>query len=231
MSLVPGTRCRSTHTIALPDGVVRRAAAAALVAGLLLASAAGAATFSAREEHRGLVVDRDGSPAGLLAAGGWFRRPGEPNYVYHDGGKVVAAVWDTGPDAAVVRGGKTSDAPLIGKIVPSWKDGQLELTIQPANGAAFRTGLFQRASGGGALNRGTSTWEALAGNYRATITAADGTTAGWMTLDVEPDGGTKFTGDLPPAIPLPLAAAAAAAVEGEVNYIYSNVVDRGPRGR
>jgi len=59
-----------------------------------------------------LVIDRAGSPTGKLVSNGWFRRPGAPTYVYREGGVVVAGVWDTGPDGAVVRSGTTADAPI-----------------------------------------------------------------------------------------------------------------------
>jgi hypothetical protein len=213
-------------------GVAMRTAGviASVFAGVL-ASAAGAATFSARETPHGLVIERDGKPTGMLVANGWFRRPGDPTYVYREGQAVVAAVWDTGPDAAVVRSGAKPDAPVIGRIVPAWKnDDELELTIAPADGSAFRTSVFKRAAGTGteALNRSTSTREALQGSYRASVTAADGTTVGSMSVDINPEGGSRFTGDLPPAIPPALAAAAAAAIEGEVHVIYGRVIDVSP---
>ena len=213
---------------------MRTAGLIACVFGGLLAPAAGAATFSARDTPQGMLIERGGGQTGRLVPNGWFRRPGDPTYVYREGGAVVAAVWDTAPDAAVVRSGSKADAPLIGRIVPKWKDDtELELTIAPADGAAFRTSVFTRDSGGGptALDRSSSTREALQGSYRATITTADGKTVGWMGVDIDPQGGTRFTGDLPPAIPPALAAAAAAAIDGEVDLIYGSVVDVSPLRR
>jgi len=186
---------------------------------------ASAATFSARETSRGLHVDRAGGAMGKLSSNGWFRRPGEPMFVYREGGKTVAGVWLGSSDAAMVRSGTTESAPLIGRIVPAWKDGKLSLTIEPAGGAAVQTTVFERASGGGALDRHTSTWEALQGSYRATLQAG-GKDAGWLSVEVSPEGGARFSGDLPASIPPALAAAAAAAIEDEVNYIYGNVIDR-----
>jgi len=40
------------------------------------APAASAGTFSARETHRGLVIERADGKTGKLVANGWFRRPG-----------------------------------------------------------------------------------------------------------------------------------------------------------
>src|SRR5262245_64751577 len=122
---------------------------------------ASAATFSARETSRGLLIDRAGGSMGKLTSNGWFRRPGEPTFVYREGGATVAGVWEGSPDAAVVRSGTSESAPLIGRIVPSWKDGKLSLTIEPAGGATVQTTVFERASGGGALDRGTSTREEI----------------------------------------------------------------------
>jgi hypothetical protein len=191
---------------------------------------ASAATFSARERSRGLLIERAGGATGKLTSNGWFRRPGEATFVYREGGKTVAGVWEGSPDAAVVRSGTSDKAPLIGRIVPSWKDGKLSLSIEPAGGAAVQTTVFVRASGGGALDRGASTREALEGSYRATL-ATGGKDAGWLSVDVSPEGGAQFSGDLPASIPPALAAAAAAAVEDEVNYIYGNVIDVSPLRR
>ena len=197
-----------------------------------IAPAASAATFSARETHRGLLIDRADGTTGRLVTNGWFRRPGEPALVYREGSATVAGVWESGPDAAVVRSGTTEKAPVIGRIVPSWNDGKLRLTIEPAGGAAVRTTVFERSGGGAAtLNRDTSTRGALEGTYRATLQATGGGDAGWLSVDIDPEGATRFSGDLPPAIPPALAAAAAAAVEGEVDFIYGNVVDVPPLRR
>ena len=197
------------------------------------APAASAATFSARETHRGLLIDRADGRTGRLVTNGWFRHPSEPGFVYREGSATVAGVWESGPDVAVVRSGTNEKAPVIGRIVPSWNDGELRLTIEPAGGAAVRTTVFERVSGGGAatLDRDTETRTALQGTYRATLHAPGGEDAGWLSVDIDPEGATRFSGDLPPAIPPALAAAAAAAVEGEVDLIYGNVVDVSPLRR
>jgi hypothetical protein len=207
---------------------------AIITAGIAMAApAASAATFSARETHRGLVIDRADGTAGRLVTNGGFRRPGTPTFVYREGNATLASVWETGPDAAVVRSGTSEKAPVVGRIVPSWNDGEFALTIQPAGGAAVRTTAFERASGGGAaaLDRSTSTREELQGTYRATLHSTGGGDAGWLSVDIDPEGAARFSGDLPPAIPPALAAAAAAAVEGEVDFIYGNVVDVSPLQR
>jgi hypothetical protein len=198
-----------------------------------VAPAAFAATFSAREAHRGLLIDGPGGTSGKLMTKGWFRRPGDPTFVYREGDVVVAGVWGSRPGVAVVRSGTTENAPVIGRIAADWNDDELRLTIEPAGGAALRTTVFERASGGGAaaLDRGTSTRAALQGTYRAALTSAGGADAGWLSVDVDPAGATQFAGDLPPAIPRALAAAAAAAIDGEVAFIYGSVDDVPPLRR
>jgi hypothetical protein len=202
----------------------------ACVLASLAASAASAATFSARETHRGLVIDRAGSPgARLVPNRTLFRRPSDPTFVYREGGTVTAAVWESG-SSAVVRGGATESAPIVGRIVPSWSDNQLVLSIEPMGGPAIRTTVFERTSGGGsgALDRDTSTREGLEGKYFATLTGADGANVGSMSVNVDPESATSFTGELPSTIPAPLAAAAAQAVDAEVAFICESVVDVSP---
>ena len=203
---------------------------AIITSGIATAVPASAATFSARETHSGLRVNRpDGTTVGRLATNGWFRRSGAPDLVYREGGVPIAGIWESAPAAAVVRSGTTEKAPIIGRIVPSWNDGELSLTIEPAGGVPVRTTVFERVPGGGAaLDRDTSTRFALEGTYRATLHATGGADAGWLSIDVDPEGATRFSGDLPPAIPPALAAAAAAAVEDEVDFIYGNVIDVAP---
>jgi len=215
----------------LPAAVVGAVIACAFATAV--APVASAATFSARETHRGLVVDRASGPMGSLVPNGFLRRPGDPTFVYREGGVAIAGVWESGPDAAVVRSGTTEKAPIIGRIVPAWNNDQLRLTIEPAGAAAVKTTVFERAPGDGtgALDRGTSTRAALQGTYRATLTSAGGADAGWLSVDIDPEGATRFAGDLPLGIKPALAAAAAAAIDREVDLIYGSVVDVNPQRR
>src|SRR5437764_14446440 len=87
------------------------------------APAASAATFSARETHRGLVIDRADGTAGGLVTNGWFRRPGEPGPVYREGSATVPGVWGRGGGAAVVRGGRQQQGAVSRRISPSWAGG------------------------------------------------------------------------------------------------------------
>src|SRR6185436_11464888 len=107
---------------------------ALIVGGLATVAPASDGQFSARRTHPGMAIDLPDGTTGRLVPKGWFRRPGDPMFVYHGGGGTVASVWQSGPAAAVVRSGKTEDSPSIGRIVPSWDDDALRLTIEPAGG-------------------------------------------------------------------------------------------------
>jgi len=137
-------------------------------------------------------------------------------------------VWDTGAETAVVRAGTTANAAAIGRIVPTWDDNAFRLAIEPAGGPEIRTTVFERESGSGTLNRGASTREALEGSYRATLRSTGGDVVGWLRVDVDPEGGTRFAGDLPSTVSPALAAAAAAAIDGEVSFIYADLDDVNP---
>ncbi|HEV7731833.1 MAG TPA: hypothetical protein VGR62_06710 [Candidatus Binatia bacterium] len=192
-----------------------------------------ASPFSARETERGMRIDRADGTTEVLEANGEFQRPGEPALVYRVGGETVAGVWRTGSDAVAVRRGSTEDGPLLGRIVTSWTDDEIILSIEPAGGVAMRTSPFARASAGGptsALDRDIATREALAGTYRATFLTGDGE-SGWLSLDVDRDGVTTWTGDVPAAISPALAAAAAAVVVGEVDLISRSISAAAPRRR
>jgi len=88
---------------------------------------------------------------------------------------------------------------VVGHIVPSWNDGELRLTIEPAGGAAVQTTVFERVSGGGtaALDRETSTSIALEEPTRHSPRHRR-RDAGWLG-STSTRSGTRFSRDLPAA--------------------------------
>ncbi len=223
-------------------GATRRPAARsrAIALGVVLALTvvcrdAGAVTFSARLSHRGFVTQMGDGTAGILMPTGWFRHAGDPTFVYRVGEKTVAGVWLVGPDATVVRDGRSETTRLVGRIVPSWDGGSLRLSIQPAGVAPFQTDAFARGEPGpqneATLTRGIATLAQLEGSYRAAVRTADGREVGWIAIRIDPEGATVLDGDLPAEIPPSLAAAAAAAADSEVTVIYQNLVDVAPLAR
>src|SRR5262245_21767797 len=101
---------------------------------VLLAAATSAvgASFTAQETHQGFTFDQADGTKAKLVTNGWFPKADDPALVYRSGGKVIAGVWRSGPDGAVVRAGTTKSAAMIGRVVPSWTDGALTLSIEPA---------------------------------------------------------------------------------------------------
>ncbi len=198
----------------------------------LLAGTASAAPFSAELTHRGLVTTQ-GATAGALVPTGLFRRPGEPMFVYKSGGRPVAGVWSNGPDAAVVRNGTSENAPVIGRIVPSWDRDALRITIEPAGGPAVRTDVFGRAGTGhdANLTRNISTRGDLEGTYRALLRSDENGTNGWLSVRIDPEGATRFEGDLPAGMNPALVAAAVQAIDSEVDSIHQDLSDVSPLHR
>jgi hypothetical protein len=209
-------------------------ASAVVACGLaILPRIAFGATFSARQTHQGLVTDDGSGTTGALVPTGLFRRPGDPMFVYRTGGLTLAGVWSNGPDAAVVRSGTSESTPVIGRIVPFWEGDALRLTIEPAGSPATRTGIFGLTGTGRAatLTRNISTRAELEGTYR-TILRSDGSGPdGWLSVHIDPEGATRFEGDLPPTIPPAFAAPAVGAIDNEVDIIHGDLADVRPLNR
>jgi len=206
----------------------RRALAAVAAAAcnvIILSGTASAAPFSAQLTHRGLVTHQS-STAGALVPTGLFRPAGEPMFLYKSGGRTVAGVWSNGPDSAVVRNGTSESAPIIGRVLPSWDGDVLRITIQPAGGPALKTDAFGRTGARqDTLSRGILTKGELEGTYRANLRSDDSGANGWLSVSIDPEGATRIEGDLPAGINPALAAAAAQAIDSEVDSIHQELAD------
>jgi hypothetical protein len=197
------------------------------------------ATFAARQTADGLAIDRlaNGGPA-VVVPPGWLHLPGEPTFVLRNHTGERAALWVTEPGRVVVRRGRTEDAPLLGRVVPSWEDGAIRLRIEPAHGPAVLTDVFARTDGGAspaALSRLARSSAAARGIYRATLRREDGTPVGWLEVrvGVRQSTFTTYDGALPPTIDEPLAAATVVALGSEIDWIDAHVrgVSRPPEWR
>ena len=208
------------------------AAVAAVACGIaIFPGTASAAPFSAQLTHRGFVTDQSGS-AGALVPTGLFRRAGEPMFVYKSGGRTIAGVWSNGPDAAVVRSGTSESAPVIGRVVPSWDGDALRITIEPAGGPAVKTDAFGRTGARqDTLTRSIMTRGELEGTYLANLRSNDSGANGWLSVRIDPEGATRIEGDLPAGINPALAAAAAQAIDSEVDSIHQELSDVSPLHR
>ncbi|HLK10720.1 MAG TPA: hypothetical protein VKW76_05030 [Candidatus Binatia bacterium] len=197
------------------------------------------ATFVARRTHDGLTIDRmtDGGPA-VVESPGWLRLPGEPTFVLHDPAGEQAGLWVVEPGRVVVRRGRSEDAPVIGRVVPSWEDDAIRLRIEPADAPAVVTDVFartDRGAGPAALSRIARSSAGVRGTYRATLRREDGTSVGWLEVRVglHQAAFVTYDGALPPTIDEPLAAAAAVALGSEIDWIEEHVtgVSRPPEWR
>jgi hypothetical protein len=197
------------------------------------------ATFAARQTRDGLTIDRttNGGAAAVVPPG-WLHLPGEPTFVLRDRTGERAAFWVAEPGRVLVRGGRTEDAPLLGRVVPSWEDGAIRLHIEPAHGPTVLTDVFARTDGGAApaaLSRLARSSAAARGTYRATLRREDGTPVGWLEVRVGVRQSTLATvdGALPPTLDEPMAAATAVALASEIDWIDAHVrgVSRPPEWR
>jgi hypothetical protein len=196
-----------------------------------------AATFAAHKEHGGLGIDRLApGRTGRLRAAGWVRLPGSPSLALESEGHTLADFWLSG-DAVVTRRGPSETAPLVGTVTPSWEDGAVRLTIQPADGAAFRTDPFLRQETGGGTDRLTRVAETVIdvrGSYEAQLRDAGGRALGWLRVRIGPylPAPRIYEAVTPPPLPPELAVAAAAALDAEVDWIEDHALNvyRGTNG-
>jgi hypothetical protein len=196
------------------------------------------ANFAAHQVHGGFVIDRmAGGGTADVVAPGWVRWPGEPDFVLRDGGRSVAGLWLVAPADVNVRDEMSRSAPLSGQVEPRWENQSIRLTLHPANGEPFETGLFERLSSGGAPNvlsrRAVTTLDTV-GLYRAEIRDRGGRPVGWLRVRVSlvDDPARIWEGLLPPGVGAGLAAATTAALSSEIDWIQDHALDvyRGTSG-
>jgi hypothetical protein len=166
---------------------------------------------------------RGGNPT-LLTAPAWLRLPGEPALVIRDGPEKGEALWLKGPGRVTVRRNVSSDSALIGRIEPSWENNAIRLTIEPAGGRRLRTDVFTRedlGAGTAALSRLAQLSIDVHGTYRATLREAGGRPVGWLRVAVglHQPAPEMYEGVLPAEVDEGLAAAAAAALDQEIDWI------------
>jgi hypothetical protein len=221
----------------------RRTRSLAFAAGILLVVGGGCApaterlavepgvTFAAHRVHAGLMIDamRNGEPA-LLGPATWLRLPGEATFVLSDGDARGEALWVRGPGAVVVRRTDSADSPIVGTVVPSWDNNAIRIAIDPAGGPAFRTDVFTREDIGGGVSTLTRIAQLaidLNGTYRAAVRDPGGRQVGWIRVAVglHQPAPEMYTAVLPPEIDEGLAAASAAALGEEIDWIEDHTYD------
>lgn len=187
--------------------------------------------FAAHVEHRGLVVDEmPGASPAVLVPAGWQSRTGGPRFLLQAYDKTIAALWFPEPDQMIVRQTADRQAPLIGEVDAAWEKGAIHLTLKPANGAPFQTGAFDRIDGRAAtaaLNSQAYTVLDVRGVYRAELRDARGAPAGWLRIQISPYQAAThiYDGVLPASLNGPLATAAVALLDSDVNDIENHAVN------
>ena len=218
---------------------------AALTAGA--ASAIGAAeptldrppTFVAHDVHGGLAVDQmNGGQPAVASAPGWLRLPGQPALVMEDGKRGETALWVTAPATVVVRKGSSQNAPLDGRVTPSWENESIRLSIEPADGPALKSDVFEREDVGAGpreLTRSALLSSDVEGSYRAVLRTPAGRPVGWLRVRVSTHGAwpVRYEAVLPPEVDEGLALASAEALDSEIDWIeqQSFGAHRGPMRR
>src|SRR5437773_1457569 len=180
--------------------------------------------------ERRLVVDRLGpGRAGELQPPRWVRLPGDPTFVLEADGERIAALWVLG-QRVVVRRAPAEDAPVLGEIDPAWDAGAIRLVIRATDGSSFRTDAFARKvadTGPDALTRASQTVIDVRGTYQAALRDAKGAPVGWLRVRVGPylPAPRIFEGVVPAAVDPALSAAAAVALDAEIDWIEAHALD------
>jgi hypothetical protein len=183
------------------------------------------ATFAAYRTHDGLAIARvEGGAHGALDAAGWSGLT--PTYHLRLGDAAVAELQVPSTAQVVVRAAGTG-APE-GGVDPSWDDNAIRLSIRQASGARLRTRTFRAAettSGLSLLTRNAQTTLDLRGTYRSDLRDGDAI-VGWLQVRVwEPSGRRVYEGVFPQGFPVADAAAAALALDSEIDWIKRYVYD------
>jgi hypothetical protein len=187
--------------------------------------------FGAHLEHRGLVVDQMSGPSpAVLVPAGWQSWNGGPRFLLQARGQTIAALWFPRPGCMIVRQTADPKSPLIGEIDAGWSHGAIHLEFKPANGSEFATGTFDRVDGRvttAALSSQVRTVLDLRGVYRADVRDANGKPVGWLRVQLSPrQAATRiYDGELPASLNGPLAAAAVAVVNADIDYIKRQASD------
>lgn len=187
--------------------------------------------FAAHVEYRGLVVDRaqGGEPAVLVPAPTLPFSAG-PTYLLEAQGKTIAALWVKDPAHVTIRQTPAPTAPVIGRVEAHWNHGAINLTLRPVDGPELHSGTFQRTDSPGVP--GILSWNMtflldVRGMYEADLRDPAGAQAGWLRVRISPymAAARIYDGVLPSSVPEPVATAAVALIDSDVDYIEDHAVN------
>jgi hypothetical protein len=187
--------------------------------------------FAAHVEHSGLVVDEmPGLSRAVLVPAGWHSMMGGPRFLLQAHDKTIAALWFPTPNHMIVRQSADPQSPLIGEIRAKWTEGAIHLTFEPANGPALQSTEFGRIDGRvvtAALSSQAQTVLDVRGTYRAQLRDSTGAPVGWLRVQISPyQAATRiYDGVLPASLNGPLATAAVALLDSDVDYIEGHALN------
>jgi hypothetical protein len=188
-------------------------------------------TFAAHRVHGGLMIDEmRGGEAGFLGPASWLRLPGEPACVLTMGASRGEGLWLRGPGDVVVRRTLSRDSAVVGAVEPSWENNAIRFALERAGRPALRTDLFVREDIGGGLSvlsRIAQLSIEVPGVYRATLRDSDGRAVGWLRISIglHQPSPEMYDAVLPPDVDEGLAAASAAALSSEIDWIEDHTYD------
>ncbi len=173
------------------------------------------ATFVARERAPGFALERlpDGNTGELVPAASGSTQ------IVRVGQQDVA--WLTvGPQEVVVRGGASDAAPVLGRVVSSWQDQAVRLSIEPKGQPVVTSESFRSGVGSGQifLSRDATMALDLQGAFTSPLIGAGGKPVGWLRVRIDGDA-TSYEGAMPKGVSDAMAAAAMAALQHEVEFV------------
>ncbi|HVN85294.1 MAG TPA: hypothetical protein VMW17_10655 [Candidatus Binatia bacterium] len=181
--------------------------------------------FAAHADHNGLVIDTmPGASPAILVPAGWSSGPHGPRFLLKAHDQTIAALWFPRAGKMVVRQSADPTSALIGEVDATWNRGAIQLAFKPADGSVYQTAEFDRIDGRvvtAALSSNVQTNLDVRGVYRADVHNASGAPVGWLRVQISPYQAASriYDGDVPPPLNGPLATAAVAMIDADVDYI------------
>jgi hypothetical protein len=188
-------------------------------------------TFAAHRVHGGLMIDEmRGGEAGFLGPASWLRLPGEPAYVMTMSASRGEGLWLEGTGDVVVRRTRSRDSAVVGAIEPSWENNAIRIALERTGRPTLRTDLFARediGAGMSVLGRIAQLSIEVPGVYRATLRDSEGRPVGWLRVSIglHQPSPEMYEAVLPPDVDEGLAAASAAALSSEIDWIEDHTYD------
>lgn len=184
-------------------------------------------TFAAHAASRGLVIDKmEGGGEGLVKPS---TSTTGPQLVLYSEDTPTATLWIQGADI-VVGPAPPATTPPLGQVGAEWDERAIRLTFKPEGDGNFSTSTFKRIAGGKGpeeLGRPVVSLLDLRGTYQADVLDADGKSAGWIRVRFAHSWSAHRIYDavLPAALNGPLAVAAAARLDAELNAVSRPATD------